>query len=116
VCFLAFSVSVLAVRKFELRLGIEALRMLSVVSIVYGSQATIFAIRERGQIWGLRPTIWVVSSSAADLIIISMLALREIAMAPLPLTILAAELGAAVVFGFVLDAVKIPIFARLHIA
>lgn len=115
-CFLAFSVSVLAFGKFELRLGIEALRTLSVVSIVYGSQATIYAIRERGDLWGLRPTIWLVSSSAADLLIISVLALRGIAMAPLPLTILASELGAAVVFGFVLDAVKIPIFARLHIA
>ncbi len=114
--FLAFSVVVLAVGKFELRLGIEALRTLSVVSIVYGSQATIYAIRERGQIWGLRPSVWLVSSSAVDLIIISTLALRGIAMAPLPLTILAAELGAAVVFGFILDAVKIPIFGRLHIA
>jgi H+-transporting ATPase len=115
-CFLAFSVSVLAVGKFELGLGIDALRTLSVVSIVYGSQATIYAIRGRGDLWGLRPTIWLVSSSAADLLIISVLALRGIAMASLPLTILAAELGAAVVFGFVLDAVKIPIFARLHIA
>jgi H+-transporting ATPase len=116
VCFLAFSVSVLAVGKFEFRLGIEELRTLSVVSIVYGSQATIYAIRERGHLWGLRPTIWLVSSSAADLLIISTLALRGIAMAPLPLTILAAELAAAVVFGLVLDAVKIPIFARLSIA
>jgi len=106
---------VLAVGKFELRLGMDALRTLSGVSIVYGSQATIYAIRERGHLWGLRPTIWLVSSSAADLLIISTLALRGIAMAPLPLAILAAELGAAVVFGLVLDAVKIPIFARLHI-
>jgi len=116
VCFLAFSVSVLAVGKFEFRLGIEELRTLCVVSIVYGSQATIYAIRERGHLWGLRPTIWLVSSSAADLLIISTLALRGIAMAPLSLTILAGELGAAVVFGLVLDAVKIPIFARLCIA
>lgn len=116
VCFLAFSVSVLAVGKFELGLGIEALRTLSAVSIVYGSQATIYAIRERGRIWGVRPTIWLVSSSVADLVIISTLALRGIAMAPLPLSILAAELGAAVVFGCALAVVKIPIFKRLRIA
>jgi hypothetical protein len=85
-------------------------------AIGYGSQATIYAIRERGHLWGLRPTIWLVSSSAADLLIISTLALRGIAMAPLSLTILAGKLGAAVVFGLVLDAVKIPIFARLCIA
>ena len=117
VCSLAFSVSVLAVGKFELRLGIEMLRTLSVVSIVYGNQATIYAIRERGRrFWGLRPPIWLVLSSAADLLIISVLAFRGLAMAPLPPTILAAAFGAAVVFGFVLNAVKMPIFARLHIA
>jgi H+-transporting ATPase len=115
-CFLGFCVAVLAVGEFELRLGIEALRTLSVVAIVYGSQATIYAIRERRHLWGPRPTIWLVSSSAADLLIISTLALRGVAMAPLPPTILAAELGAAVVFGLILDAVKIPVFARLHIA
>jgi H+-transporting ATPase len=83
--FLAFCTAVLAVGKFEMGLGAEALRTLSVVAIVYGSQATIYAIRERRQLWGLRPTIWLVLSSVADLLIISTLALRGIAMAPLPL-------------------------------
>ena len=40
-CFLAFCVAVVAVGKFEMQFGIEALRTLSVVAIVYGSQATI---------------------------------------------------------------------------
>ena len=51
-CFLAFCVAVLAVGKFELRLGIAALQTLSVVAIVYGSQATIYAIRERRHLLG----------------------------------------------------------------
>jgi H+-transporting ATPase len=97
-------------------LGAEALRTLSVVAIVYGSQATIYAIRERRQLWGLRPTIWLVLSSVADLLIISTLALRGIAMAPLPLSVLAGEFAAAVAFGLVLDGVKIPVFARLKIS
>jgi hypothetical protein len=87
-------------------LGAEALRTLSVVAIVYGSQATIYAIRERRQLWGLRPTIWLVLSSVADLLIISTLAIRGIAMAPLPLSVLAGEFAAAVAFGLVLDGVK----------
>ncbi|WP_082125317.1 HAD-IC family P-type ATPase [Silvibacterium bohemicum] len=115
-CFLAFCVAVLAVGKFELRLGIAALQTLSVVAIVYGCQATIYAIRERRHLWGLRPTIWLVSSSAADILIISTLALRGIAMAPLPISVLACEFAAAVVFGLILDGLKIPIFARLKIA
>jgi H+-transporting ATPase len=37
-------------------------------------------------------------------------------MAPLPITIVAYEFAAAIVFAIVLDVVKIPVFARLHIA
>ena len=115
-CFLTFCIAILAVGKFELQLGVEALRTLSVVAIVYGSQATIYAIRERRHLWGPRPTIWLVLSSAADLLIISTLAIRGIAMAPLPLSVVAGELAAAVAFGLVLDGVKIPVFARLKLA
>jgi magnesium-transporting ATPase (P-type) len=80
--FLAFCTAVLAVGKFQMGLGVETLRTLSVVAIVYGSQATIYAIRERRHLWGLRPTIWMVLCSVLDLLIISTLALRGIAMAP----------------------------------
>jgi len=116
VCFLAFCVTVLAVGEFELHLGIDALRTVSVLAIVYGSQATIYAIRGRQRFWGLRPTLWLVSSSLADVLIISILATRGIAMAPLSLTVVITELGAAVVFGLVLDCLKIPVFSRLQIS
>jgi H+-transporting ATPase len=115
-CFLAFSSAVLAVGKFQLHLGIEALQTLTVVSIVFGSQATTYVIRGRQHLWGLRPSIWLVLSSATDVLIISTLASFGIAMAPLPFAIIATEFGAAVVFGAVLDAVKIPVFARLRIS
>ena len=115
-CFLAFCTVVLAVGKFEMRLGIEALRTLSVVAIVYGSQATIYAMRGRRHLWGLRPTVWLVASSVADILIISTLAIRGIAMAPVSLSVLAVEFAAAIAFGLILDGVKIPVFARLGIS
>jgi H+-transporting ATPase len=94
----------------------EALQTLSVVAIVYGSQATIYAIRARRQMWGQRPTIWMVLASVADLLIISTLAIGGIAMAPLPVSVVAGEFGAAVIFGLLLDGMKIPVFARLGIS
>src|ERR1700677_1209403 len=115
-CLLTFCVTILAIGKFELRLGIEALQTLSVVAIVYGSQATIYAIRDRHHFWGLRPTVWLVLSSIADILIISVLAVRGIAMAPLPASVLACEFGAAIIFGLILDGVKIPVFVRLAIS
>jgi H+-transporting ATPase len=116
VCFLAFCTTVLAVGKFEMRLGVEALRTLSVVAIVYGSQVTIYAIRERRHLWGLRPTIWLISPSIADLLIISTLAICGIAMAPLPFSVVAGEFAAAIAFWVILDTVKIPVFARFRIS
>jgi H+-transporting ATPase len=114
--FLAFSTAILAVGKFELHLNIEALRTLSVVGIVFGSQATTYVIRGRQHLWGLRPSIWLVLSSVADVLIISTLAVYGIAMAPLSLAVVACEFTAAIAFGMVLDVVKIPLFARLRIS
>jgi H+-transporting ATPase len=116
VCFLSFSTAILAVGKFELHLGIEALRTMCVVGIVFGSQATTYVIRGRQHLWGLRPSLFLVLSSVADLLIISTLAVCGIAMAPLTLSIIASEFAAAIVFGLLMDVVKIPLFTRLNIS
>jgi H+-transporting ATPase len=115
-CFLAFSTALLAYGKFEMHLGIDALRTVSVLGIVFGSQATTYVIRGRQRLWGLRPSVWLVLSSVADVLIISTLAVLGIAMAPLPVTVIMCEFAAAVAFGALLDVVKIPIFARLRIS
>jgi H+-transporting ATPase len=114
-CLLAFCVAILTFGVFEMRLGIEALRTLSVVAIVYGSQVTIYALRDRRHMWGLRPTTWLVVCSLADVAIITVLANRGVAMAPLSLPILGCELAAAGLFGLTLDAIKIPILSRFGI-
>jgi H+-transporting ATPase len=116
VCFLAFCTAVLLVGKFELKLGVDGLRTLCVVAIVYGSQATIYAIRDRSHLWGLRPSAWLISSSALDLLIISTLAILGIAMAPLPFLVVAGEFAATIAFGLFLDGVKIPLFNLLKIS
>jgi H+-transporting ATPase len=99
-----------------LHLGIDALQTLTVVSIVFGSQATTYVIRGRQHLWGLRPSIWLLLSSIADVLIISTLATFGIAMAPLPLAVIVAEFGAALAFGAILDLVKIPVLTRLRIS
>jgi len=47
ICLLAFCTCVLAVGRFELTLGTNALRTLAFAALVFGSQATIYAIRDR---------------------------------------------------------------------
>jgi H+-transporting ATPase len=94
---------------------IEELQTLTVVSIVFGGQATTYVIRGRQHLWGLRPSIWLVLSSVADVLIISTLAIVGIAMAPLPIAVIASEFVAAVAFGAIVDVLKIPVLAHLKI-
>jgi H+-transporting ATPase len=115
-CFLAFCTGALAVGKFGMHYGIDTLRTLTAIVLVYGGQAITYAVRDRRHFWGPRPTKWLAVSTCADIIFISVLANRGIAMAPLSLTVLATTLGAAVMFWMVLDIVKIPTFAKLGLS
>jgi H+-transporting ATPase len=116
VCMLAFCTSVLAVGKFGMNLGTEALRTLAFLVLVFASQATVYAIRERRHLWGSRPSSVLVVSSTADIAIASALAVGGIAMAPLPVLLVLGILAAAAAFALILDLVKVPVFARLGIS
>jgi H+-transporting ATPase len=112
---LALCIAVLLVGKLRLGLGIETLRTLAFVVIVFGNQATTYANRARPRLWSTRPSIWLLVSSAADLAIASTMANHGLAMAPLPLLVIGATLAGAVVFAFVVDVVKVPVFRLLQI-
>jgi H+-transporting ATPase len=113
---LVFCTAVLAVGKFRLGLGIEALQTLAFVVIVFGNQATTYTNRERRRIWSSRPSRWLIASSVVDLLIASTLAAWGIAMTPLPVQIVGETLVAALVFAFLVDFAKVPVFHRLKIA
>src|ERR1039457_5505591 len=55
---LVFCAAVLAIAKFRLGLGIETLRTLAFVVIVFGNQATTYTNRERQRMWSSRPSLW----------------------------------------------------------
>lgn len=113
---LVFGSAILAFGKYELHLGIDPIRTLAAVTTVFSSQALFYVARERRHLWASRPSAWFIASSVIDASIISTLALRGILMAPLAPVILASVAGAAVVFAFVLDFVKLAAFRRLGLA
>jgi H+-transporting ATPase len=115
-CLLAFCTGALAIGKFGMNLGTGPLRTVAFLVLVFGSQATIYAIRERRHLWGPRPSVWLMVSSVADIVIASTLAVGGIAMSPLPVFVVAGTLAAATAFALVLDLVKVPVFARLGIS
>jgi H+-transporting ATPase len=114
---LAFCVGVLAFGHFRLGLGIAALQTLAFFTLVCGNQATTYAVRARRRIWSSpHPCRWLVFSSVLDVFIAATLAGFGWLMTPLPVWVLASVLAGAMVFVFVLDLVKVSVFARLKIA
>ena len=105
----------LLVGKFQLGFGIDTLRTLAFVVIVFGNQATTYTNRARRHLWSTAPSRWLVLSSAVDVLIASTMANRGLAMAPLPLVVIGATLAGAVAFAFLVDFVKVPVFRRLRI-
>jgi H+-transporting ATPase len=116
ICELLFCTAVLAIGKFRLGLGMETLRTLAFVVIVFGNQATTYINRTRQRLWSTRPSSWLVLSSMTDLLIASILANRGIAMAALPLFVMGGTLAGAIILAFAVDIVKVPVFKRLKIA
>jgi H+-transporting ATPase len=112
---LVFCTAVLAIARFRLGFGIETLRTLAFVTIVFGNQATTYTNRERQRLGSACPSRWLIGSSVVDVLIASTLATCGIAMTPLPIPVVGGILVAAAVFAFLLDFAKVPVFKRLKI-
>ena len=116
VCLLAFCTAALAIGQYALGLSTGQARTLTFIAVVFGSQSMIYAIRERERLWSSRPSVWLLASSAADILIAAALAIMGLAMTPLPPLIVGGTLLAAIALALILDVVKIPVFARFGIA
>ncbi len=112
---LIFCTTILTIGKFGMGFEIGVLRTLAFVVIVFGHQATTYSIRERRRLWSSRPSMWVIASSIADILIATTLAACGILMMPLPISVVTVTLAAAVVFALVVDTAKSLVFGRLGI-
>jgi H+-transporting ATPase len=115
-CELIFCTIVLALGKFHLGFELKTLQTLAFIVIVFGNRATTYMNRERQRVGSSVPSRWLIASSVVDLLIASTLATCGIAMAPLPLLIVGGILLAAIVFAFIMDFIKVPVFNRLGIS
>jgi H+-transporting ATPase len=96
--------------------SLQSLQTLAFVTLVFGNQATTYNNRERRRLWASRPSIWLLVSSSADILIASVLAIAGVAMTPLPAPAVAGVLAMAIAFTFLMDLIKVPLFRRLQIA
>jgi H+-transporting ATPase len=112
---LGFSTAMLMFGSFRLRLGPGELQTLAFVTVVFGNQALLYVLRERGHMWRSRPGNWVLASSVVDIAIVSVLALSGVLMEPLPWRILMTAFAAATGFALVLDQIKRPVLSAFGI-
>jgi H+-transporting ATPase len=112
---LMFCVTCLATGKFALGLDTETLRTLTVITLVFSGQALLYVAREREHLWSSLPGRWLILSSIVDLALISVLAINGFLMAAIPIGILVGVFVAAIIFAFVLDAMKSVLFRHLAV-
>jgi H+-transporting ATPase len=110
-----YCAAALVVGRLQLGFGIDTLRTLAFVVIVFGNQATTYMNRARRHLWSTAPSRWLVLSSAVDLLIAATMANRGLAMAPLPFGVIGTLLAGAAAFALLVDFVKVPVFRRLEI-
>jgi H+-transporting ATPase len=114
-CKLGFSTAMLALGEFQGRLGPGEGQTLALVILVFGNQALLYVLRERRRMWNSRPSSWVLAGSAADIAIVSLLALSGTLMQPLPWRFLAVVFATAAGFALVLDQIKLLVLSAFKV-
>jgi H+-transporting ATPase len=107
VCKLGFSTAILAMGKFQLGFGPGELQTLALITLVFGSQALLYVVRERRRMWSSKPSKWVLAASAADIVIVTTLAWSGTLMESLAWPVMAAVFAGAIGFGLILDQIKL---------
>jgi len=113
---LAFCAGVLTIGAFVMNLDIDTLRTMTLVTLTFNGQAVFYVVRERRRLWSSRPSLIVVACSILDFLIIGSLAIQGVLMAPLSLPIIGTIFFAAIVLAFIMDQVKVWLFAYFKMA
>ena len=111
---LAFCAGLLTYGSAVMRLDINTLRTMTLVTLALNGQAVFYVVRERRRLWSSRPSLLVILSGIADVLIIGTLALGGILMAPLAPSIFAGIFAAAILLALIMDQVKVWLFAHFE--
>ena len=95
--------------------GIDQLRTVIFLTLVFSSQITTYVVRTARPAWKDRPSRLLVTASILDATAASALALWGVLMAPVPATLLLLILAATVAGGFIADLLKVPAFRNLKL-
>ncbi len=112
-CKLGFSTAALALGYYWLQLAPAELQTLAFITLVFGAQAVLYVVRERGPMWSSKPSDWVLAASGSNVVIAFVLACSGVLMEPLPWRVVVGLLAAASGFALLLDQIKLRIVSKL---
>ena len=111
----AFTLVVYFVGERYWALDLPRLQTLTFLAMVYSGQATVYLVRERDRFYASRPSVWILSATVADVLVVSVLAVYGVAMAALPLSLVLSLLIAVIMMLAPLDFLKVAVFRRLFL-
>ncbi len=106
----SFLVLYLAMSLFHLSL--PQTQTLLFAMLVFSGQATVYLVRVRRHLWTAMPSRPLMIATAADLVVVTILASQGLLMAAVPLPIVLTVLGIALLFMLLMDPIKVAIFRR----
>ena len=83
--------------------------------LVFTGQGNVYLVRERNRLWHSLPSRWLILSSAADIVVVSLMATSGILMAPISWSLVASLLAIVLVFLFVIDGLKVHVFRHFGV-
>jgi H+-transporting ATPase len=110
-----FSLGFFCYGYYALRFDANHLQTLTFVAVLFGSQAGVLSLRERGHFWDSWPSSFLLFSSAFGAGIVAVLALTGIFMLPISAMLLANVALVAVLYFTALDWFKAWVFGRLDL-
>ena len=110
---LVFSFGIFLAGRNWLQLPLPQLQTLVFITLVFTGQGTVYLVRERQHFWKSRPGKWLVLSSAADIVVVSILASHGILMEAIPPRVVFGVLIACGCYLAAVDFVKTGLLRKL---
>ena len=110
---LVLSFTVFFVGRDALHLPLPRLQTLIFLMLVFSGQGLIYLVRSDGPFWRSPPGRWLLITSAADITVVSLLAIHGLLMAAVSPTLVGGLLAAVLAYLVVLDVVKVRAFRAL---
>jgi len=112
---LILSFTVFFVGRDALHLPLRQLQTLVFLMLVFTGQGNVYLVRERNRLWHSLPSRWLILSSAADIVAVSLMATSGILMAPISWSLVSSLLAVVLVFLIVIDGLKVHVFRRFGV-